>query len=142
VREFSSFSPSQTRDVSPYNLERSRRLASRVADIHRISADYSARHGKRYIVAMQPDLYSTNKVLTPDELAIKKRFTSRLRGIESVHPQYRQDLSSSLSALPNATFVDLRDRFDHVAEPIFIDDCHLTDRGYELLAEAIAKIVH
>jgi lysophospholipase L1-like esterase len=142
VKEFSSASTPQTRDVSPYDPERSRRGALRVADIHRISADYSARHGKRYIIAMQPALYLTNKVLTPEELAIKRRITSKARGVESVYLQLRQDLSSSLSALPNVTFVDLRDRFDRVAEPVFIDDCHLTDRGYELIAEAIAKEIN
>jgi lysophospholipase L1-like esterase len=142
AKEFGNASPSQARDISPYDPERGRRLAARVADMHRISADYSARHGKRYVIAMQPELYSTGKILTPDELAIKARFTSRLRGIESVYPQYRQDLSASLSALPNSTFADLRDRLDRVTEPVFIDDCHLVDRGYELIAEAVAQVIN
>ena len=90
---------------------------------------------------MQPDLYSTHKLLTPEEAATKTRFTSAVHGVENVYPHYRQDLETSLSALPNTSFVSMRDTFDRVGEPLFIDDCHLADRGYQLLAEKIAQFV-
>ena len=142
ARELASIdAPSRVSDVS-YNPTQSQRLAARVAEFHRINAEYSARHGKRYIIVMQPDLYSTGKSLTPEEVTTKRRFTSASRGVEVAFPQYRHDLASSLSVLPNVVFLDLRDRFDQVPEPVFIDDCHLVDRGYRLLAEAIAQIVN
>jgi lysophospholipase L1-like esterase len=124
-----------------FDADRSRRRAAQVADLQRINAEYSARHGKRYIIAMQPDLYSTKKRLTPEEVATMKRFTSVARGIEAAHTNYRRDLAASLATVPNATFLDLRDRFDAVEEPLFIDSCHLVDRGYELIAEAIVRAI-
>jgi lysophospholipase L1-like esterase len=127
--------------VLEYDPERSKRLAGRVAELHRISAEYAARHGKRHVIVMQPDLYSTKKTLTPEEEGTKRRFTTSVRGIDEAYPQYRQDLAASLAALPGVTFVDLRGPFDRVAEPLFIDDCHLVDRGYELIAEAIAGVL-
>ena len=140
ARELANLAPGQTWDVS-YDASKSHGLAARVAEFHRISADYSARHGKRHVIVLQPDLYSTRKALTKEEAATKGRFTSSARGIEVAYPRNRDDLASSLSALPNATFLDLRDRFDQVAEPVFIDDCHLVDRGYRLIAEAIAEVI-
>ena len=124
-----------------YDPARSQRLAARVAELHRISADFAARRGRQYLIVLQPDLYSTKKTLTPEEVAIKERFARASRNVENVYPQYRQVLSSTLAGVGGARFIDLRDRFDAVAEPLFIDDCHLVDRGYELIARSIADSI-
>lgn len=140
VKEQSSGGPGQG-GVVTYDGDRSERLSTQVAEFHRISADYAKRHGRRYVVVMQPDLYSTSKALSPEELEVKNRFISISRGADSVYPRYRKDLSARLSVLEGTEFLDLRDRFDDVKEALFIDDCHLVDRGYELIAEAIAPAI-
>ena len=124
-----------------YDPARSQRLAARVAEFHRINAEFAARKGRRYVIAVQPDLYSTRKPLPPEEAATRERFTAISRNVESVYPQYRADLTRTLAALPGVTVVDLGDRFDAVTEPLFIDDCHLVDRGYELIAASIAQAI-
>ncbi len=125
-----------------YDPARSQRLAARVAEFHRINAEFAARKGRRYVIALQPDLYSTRKPLPPEEAATRDRFTALSPNVGSVYPKYRDDLARALAALPGTTFIDLRERFDAVAEPLFIDDCHLVDRGYELIATSIAQAIH
>ena len=124
-----------------YDAERSQRLAARVTEFHRINAEFAARHGRRYVIAMQPDIYSTRKPMGDEEKSVRERFTAISRNVETVYPQYREDLARSLAGLPGVTFVDLRERFDAIAEPLFIDDCHLIDRGYDLIAAGIAAAI-
>ncbi len=138
-REMVDVGSKRAGNAPAYDAARSVKAAAQVAEFHRISSEFAARHGRRYMIFMQPDLYSTRKNLTPEEVATRTRFTFASRGVENVFPRYRQDLESSLSALPNVPYVSMRDAFDHVVESLFIDDCHLVDRGYQLLAETIAR---
>jgi hypothetical protein len=138
LRERAPAAPRTGSGVS-YDAERSQRLAARVTEFHRINADFAARHGRRFIIAMQPDIYSTGKAMTAEERATRERFTGISRNVEVVYPRYRRDLAASLATVPGAAFLDLGARFDGVAEPLFIDDCHLVDRGYEMVAAAIAE---
>ena len=124
-----------------YDAERGRRLAARVADTQLTAADYAKRHGARYVVALQPEIYTTRKPLTADEERAKARFTSAFAGIADVYARYRADLASALGGTPGVSVVDLGSSLDGTREAVFIDDCHFTDGGYRAIAGALRDVV-
>jgi lysophospholipase L1-like esterase len=132
-------SPSST--TVGYDAERGRRIAARVADTHLTMAEFTLRHGGQYVIALQPEIYTTGKQLTADEARAKARFTAAFKGIPEVYAQYRADLAAALASAPGLRIVDLGRALDGTAEPVFIDDCHFVDRGYYLIASALRDLV-
>lgn len=125
--------------VTTYHPAVGRRESGRIADLYVSMAEFLRHRGGRLIVALQPDLYSTGKALTPEETAIKRRFHARATDIEPVFQRYRADLRRALLERPPPTLVvmDLQTVLDAHGQPLFIDDCHFNDRGYRIIAEAL-----
>lgn len=121
-----------------YDPEHSAKWIPRVADMHRIMAHFAADHGRQYVIALQPDIETTRKPMTPEEAALRSAVKRKSRGYSETYGTYRQDLVAALGKLEGVPVIDLRGAFDGIALPLFIDGCHLTDQGYERLAEALA----
>jgi hypothetical protein len=126
-----------------YNPQDSARHVERIAQRYLSIADYLARKGRPYLIALEPEIYSSNKPLTLEEFDLKSRFLSIHRDILPTITRYRRELNSRLVDLAGERFrfLDLADVFDNEADPVFIDDNHVCDRGYVLVAEALNKSV-
>jgi hypothetical protein len=82
-----------------------------------------------------------NKALPPEQAATRDPFTILSRNVASLYPKYRVDRTRALAAPPGVPLTDLRERFSSVAKRLFIADCLLVDRGYELIARTIAQAI-
>jgi len=113
----------------------------RVAQRYLSTADYLARKGRRYFVALEPEIYSSKKPLTLEEFDLKSRFMETNRNVLPTLTRYRQELASRLAkyAGERFQFLDLADVFDDEPGPVFIDDNHVCDRGYVLVAQALVE---
>ena len=111
----------------------------RIADLYTELADFLGRRGSRLVVALQPDIYSTGKPLTPEEQEVRRRYASRAKDFGPTFRHYRDDLVRALLAAHarGLAVLDLQGVFDAHPEPVFIDDCHFNDEGYRVLAEAL-----
>jgi lysophospholipase L1-like esterase len=110
----------------------------RIADIHRMMARLANDNGRRYVIALQPDLETTRKPMVPEEAALRSAATAKSRSFPETWDAYRRDLASALGQLDGVLVIDLAGAFDGIASPGFVDGCHLTDQGYERLAKALA----
>jgi hypothetical protein len=63
-------------------------------------------------------------------------------GAEQGYPALERVVASGAFAQAGVTFVDGVHLFDAERAPVYIDNCcHYTRRGYEILADAIARAV-
>ena len=87
--------------------------------------------GIKTIVALQPTVGTSTKQLSPSE----KIHSEYIKAVNT-----REQLEFFSKTLPiescTASF-DLRNALDGVEEPIYFDDCHMNDQGYEIMANKI-----
>jgi len=121
-----------------FDQANSAKWVPRVAEMYKIMARFSQDHGRRYVIALQPDIETTRKRMNPEEAGLRSAARTRSTGFAETYAAYRRDLASALDAIDGVQFIDLGGAFDRMSEPVFIDGCHLTDRGYEHLAEALS----
>lgn len=97
--------------------------------------------GAAHVLVLQPYLHlRKNPTAVELDLGPAKRFAYRSRFMAD----YLAALAARLEALPLAAgvaFVDGTAAFDGSAETCFVDEVHLTDRGYELLVEKIVAAI-
>ncbi|QBQ55084.1 SGNH/GDSL hydrolase family protein [Nitrosococcus wardiae] len=130
--------------VTRYNAETSSKVASDILDRYLAMADYTQRHGSQLIIALQPDIYTTEKAMTGEELGVRRRVTEGWRDIETTYGKYRADLHQLLTEnliAAGIPVIDLAGAFDGVQAPVFIDACHLNDEGYYDLGVFLFKQV-
>ncbi|MCK4858308.1 MAG: hypothetical protein KAT58_10090 [candidate division Zixibacteria bacterium] len=141
-RELSNLT-SPRRGRVTYDEARAEAGVEQVVDRYATMAAYAARHGARLMIAVQPEIYTTGKRLSPEEQGVRDRFIARTENIDAVIAQYRADLLRGLSALNRhgVKVVDLGGVLDAVDEPVFIDACHFNDVGYEVLAKALLPVI-
>ncbi|MEX2223955.1 MAG: SGNH/GDSL hydrolase family protein [Candidatus Rokuibacteriota bacterium] len=115
------------------------REMARIADLYSAMAEFLDRRGGRLMVALQPELYTTGKALTREEMEVRQRYVSRFKDIEPVFRRYRADLLRALleSRTRGFSVMDLQTVFDGHTRPVFLDDCHLNDEGYRTIARAL-----
>ena len=121
-----------------YDTSHAARIIPGMADRYSTMADFAKRHGFGLIVALQPDIYTSGKTLTGEEQSVLNRYLDKYIGMKETYPRYRSDYLQNLRETMSAQgvqVVDLGGVFDHLSEPVFIDDCHFNDRGYNLIAE-------
>ncbi len=80
----------------------------------------------------QPDIFSTRKALTPEEIAVKARSTD----LEPAFDVTRV-LIAETGFLASAGIIDVTAALDGVAESIFLDSCHVTAIGNDAIAAAM-----
>jgi hypothetical protein len=126
-----------------YDLRDGSRRVERVAQRYLSIADYLARKGRHYLIALEPEIYSSKKPLTLEEFDLKSRFMETDRNMRPTLTRYRRELSSRLAehAGERLRFLDLADVFDNEPAPVFVDDNHVCDRGNVLVAQALVKTV-
>ena len=124
-----------------YDAEYAKRVIPGMVDRYITMADFANRHGAGLVIAVQPDIYTTGKVLTEEEESVNARYTERFQNIEEAYPKFRADYLEYLQGRvtgDNALVVDLSRVFDTVSEPLFLDNCHFNDRGYQKIASLLA----
>ena len=85
-----------------------------------------------YRQGWQPDIFSTAKVLTTEEIAVKARFTD-------LEPAFgvTRSLIAETDSLKSAGIIDVTAALDDVLESIFLDSCHVTAIGNDAIAAAM-----
>ncbi len=127
-----------------YDSKRSEYGIPRIVDRYLSMANYSARRGARYLLALQPEIFTSDKQLTKEEELVRQWLYSRYpQNFHETWIQYRADLVKDTVKLEAAGFVvvDLESVFDTIREPVFVDDSHFNDRGYVELAKALRDII-
>ena len=132
--------------VLAYDKGDSDRILPGVADRYVTMSNYAARHGAHLLIAVQPDIYTTGKSFPPEEQQVRERFTEKYAHIADVYSQYRRDAIGYFSAITaaddNASVMDLAAVFDNSEEPVFLDECHLNDKGHRMVAESLARTIN
>jgi hypothetical protein len=95
----------------------------------------------RYVHVLQPNQYFTTRPFAPGESEVALLAASPFRpGAEQGYPELERVVASGAFTQAGVTFVDGVHLFDAERGPVYIDNCcHYTRRGYEILADAIAK---
>jgi len=127
------------RRIYEYDLQRAHLGVERVVQRYLSIADFLARKERQYLIALEPEIYSSKKALTVEEFDLRSRFLEMDLNIVPTLTRYRHDLSARLSSLAGERFqfVDLACVFDRETEPVFIDYNHVCDRGNLLVARAL-----
>lgn len=123
-----------------YNADNARRIIPGMVDRYLTMANFAKRHGAKLIIAVQPDIYTTEKSLTQEEVSVRDRYTNKFVNIEEAYPNYRADFLHELRtqiADDEAEVMDLRGVFDSVSDPVFLDHCHFNDSGYKQIASLL-----
>lgn len=125
--------------LAAYERAVAEREMARIADLYAGLAEFLDRRGSRLMVVLQPELYTTGKPLTVEEMEVRQRYFSRIKDIAPVFRRYRADLLRALldSRMRGFSVTDLQTVFDGHTRPVFIDDCHFNDEGYRIIAEGL-----
>jgi lysophospholipase L1-like esterase len=105
----------------------------------RIFSNWARDYGYEYFYVLQPSIYSTQKILTSNEMAIKKsdeefgNFHSR--GYSTLKDGILRESGGSL----HLNFVDADLAIANEEQDLFIDNVHFGDRGYSMLAKYMAS---
>ena len=99
--------------------------------------------GARYVHVLQPNQYFTTRPFAPGEAEVALADGSPFKpGAEQGYPAIERAVASGGFSGAGVTFVNGVHLFDAERTPVYIDNCcHYTRRGYEILADAIAKAV-
>ncbi len=94
-----------------------------------------------YLHALQPNQYvAGSKPFTPAERTIAIRPSGNTTRIAAEAGYIRMIAEGANLREMGLPFFDLTDLFEHEAEPVYRDGCcHYYDRGYELIADRIAR---
>lgn len=125
--------------LAAYERAVAEREMARIADLYTGLAEFLDRRGSRLMVVLQPELYTTGKPLTVEEMEVRQRYFLRIKDIAPVFRRYRADLLRALldSRMRGLSVTDLQTVFDGHTRPVFIDDCHFNDEGYRIIAEGL-----
>jgi len=109
----------------------------------RLMQQLLAARGARYVHLLQPNQYFTTRPFAPGEAEVALTAESPFKpGAEQGYPALERVVASGAFAQAGVTFVDGVHLFDAERAPVYIDNCcHYTRRGYEILADAIARAV-
>jgi hypothetical protein len=126
-----------------YDRQDGSRRVERVAQRYLSIADFLSRKGRLYLIALEPEIYSSKKVLTMEEFDLKSRFMAMDRNILPTLTRYRRELRIRLAECAGQRFrvLDLANVFDNEVAPVFIDYNHVCDRGNALVAQSLVKAV-
>lgn len=93
--------------------------------------------GFKTIVILQPFLGTGNKTLTNEELMIFKFY-----GLEKAVSSY-ENYFNAMQSLNNicTKTADLRNVFDKIKGPLYMDEAHVSDKGNRLVADELFKII-
>jgi hypothetical protein len=100
-----------------------------------------ASRGARYVHVLQPNQYFTVRPFAAGEAAVARLDASPFKpGVERGYPALERVAGSSELTKAGVRFVNGVHLFDAERAPVYIDNCcHYTRRGYEILADAIAR---
>lgn len=100
----------------------------------------STKFGFNYMVILQPNLYSTQKVLHPEEEIIKNlpAIKASEASIRVSYPKLQRLAKDRMH--PN--FYDFTSVLDEVEEHVFLDRCHVTAIANDKIAEGIVKMIY
>lgn len=115
------------------------RVAAVAALNARLAADAASGAGADLVFALQPNIFSTTKRLTPREATIRERVGAERAYWDACYAELRRQLAA-LEA-ERYRFIDLSGLFGDVSgdEDLFLDSYHFGAAGNEALARALAE---
>ncbi len=143
-------------DQVKYQLIVRKKITNKIATSHRpygdvlntflkqidIVSTLGRKYGFTLILALQPTIYSTSKLLSPEEQMIRSNSEKRYIGF----PQYNKEMYKLYrSALPkfakqrNLIYIDADQAIANYSRTLFRDHVHLSDVGNEILARFFAE---
>lgn len=132
-----------SRDLASISLNPEEVVKTITENVHIIS-DLSKRHGFRFLLYPQPTLYATQKKLSAAEEALlsyhERNFVNFGQYNRMVYETYRR-LFSSDAALCGYQFIDGDAAISGELNTVFVDQCHLGDRGNRLVASHLEEQV-
>lgn len=115
-------------------------IASSWTSASLLMRDMLAARGVPYLHVLQPNQYFTRRVFTDDEARVA--LNDRQPFKPPVERGYPVLIRATAAFEGREEFLDGTTAFDGEAAAVYEDDCcHYTDRGYEILAEVIARRV-
>jgi lysophospholipase L1-like esterase len=123
-----------------YDVENAELIIPGMVDRYLTMANFSKRHGAKLMLAIQPDIYTTGKILTQEEESVSDRYTSKFLDIEKTYPKYRANFLDKLREQftdSEVAVLDLGGVFDDLGDPVFLDHCHFNDLGYQQIASLL-----
>lgn len=115
------------------SLKKSKIWVDRWKDI----CDIGNEKGFKTIVILQPFLGTGNKTLTSEELKIFKYSVGK--NLVSSYENYATTLQSLNDTCTKTA--DLRNIFDNIEGPLYMDQAHVSDNGNRIVAEEFFKII-
>lgn len=123
------------------DLEPALRYVARAwADCSRTLRGVCEAHDAAYLHVLQPTMFDPGARPRPlDEQSIGTAQEAWIEGVRVGYPHlHEQGRALADEGLP---FLDAGGVFDGVTDPVYIDVCHLGERGNRVLAEAIAPLL-
>jgi lysophospholipase L1-like esterase len=127
-----------------YAADRAEYGIPKIVDRYVSMANYVRPRSGQYIVAMQPEIYTSKKALTVDEANVERWLADRNgENFTPTFARYRGELVRAVGDLTTCgvPVVDLRGVFDGLRAAVFVDDSHFNVEGYLAMAEALAEVV-
>ena len=102
--------------------------------------DMLSARGVAYLHVLQPNQYFTSRAFSSEEARVALNDTTPFKQAVSLGYPVLEQATAALAA--GEQFLDGTTAFDRERAAVYEDDCcHYTDRGYEILADAIANRV-
>jgi hypothetical protein len=95
----------------------------------------SHQYGFNYAFFWQPVVYTSHKTLAGEEQQIRQ--SKKLRNLASWVPQMYDEVHGQ----QRPHFYDLTNTFDQASESLFLDWCHVTMTGNQLIARRIFEVI-
>lgn len=118
------------------------RTAANYEDNIRAAAELCNLHRVRFIVFLQPCLYSIRRTLTQQEVELFTADPSVVlnqNSFAATYPLMRTTVNRL--ALDGLMAYDLTGIFDATQEPILLDTCHVGTVGNEIIAKNVAEVI-
>ncbi len=119
-------------------LENARQMAAR----YRQNVAFARRLGEAYgfqtLFLWQPDLFTTNKTLTPEEAGILQNDAKAplwRPGFQIAHQVIRETIQDE------EAFCDLSDALDSLEKSVFFDICHVSATANRTVSDRIAEVL-
>jgi lysophospholipase L1-like esterase len=132
---------SPTKNRVEFHEAKAGKAIEKIVGRYTMMSEYATRHGAKFIIALQPEIYTSKKVLTDEEIKVKRRVVSRYENVNETFSRYRSSLFEALTKKDssNDSIVSLEGAFDKLGKPVFIDDCHFNDAGYAQVARLLKQ---
>ncbi|MDV7340837.1 hypothetical protein RYZ26_14620 [Terasakiella sp. A23] len=133
--------------VADFSLQNDRPSCGRVAEVAKrnvsLAAHVTEMSGAKLIFALQPNIFTSGKILTAAEQKLVQRYRDGAKKEKPIWLECYQDLRDELGAIDqgNYEFRDFSTAFSHMKDDreVFLDAYHFANLGNREIAKAFLK---